>query len=237
MKKNIDWIAAFKPLFRKYRGRKHPLHHENRYQLLVMVVLSARSTDQKVNAVAPELFRQFPSMEALAAASPEDLRPYIKGVTNFYNKAGWLITLARIVKEVKNIPTTMEALTELPGIGRKSANVILSESGLPPEGVIVDVHVMRVAPRIGIANGSNPEQIEKQLMEKIPKKHWKELGMSLTYLGREICRPTDPHFCDCPLTPVCAYYASVGKALTGIASVGKGARKAKSGSSRPTRAV
>ena len=202
---DVDWQKALLPLFKKYAGRKHPLQHNNRYQLMVMVVLSARDSDRNVNALAPVLFKKYSSIKALAAAKPEELYPFIK-VTNFANKAQWLVTLAKKLGDDKNIPTTLEGLTALPGIGRKSANVIMSESGLPMEGVIVDLHVLRDTPRIGIAQGTNPEKIEKQLMEKIPQKLWRELGMSLTYLGREICRPTNPKCPDCPVRNACEYY-------------------------------
>ena len=201
-----DWLEALKPLFKKYKGRKHPLDHKNPYQLVVMVILSARDSDRNINALAPALFQKYPSMKALATAKPEDLYPYIGKITNFVNKAQWLVLLAQTVCDDKNIPTTMEGLTALKGIGRKSANVIISESGGEMEGVIVDLHVLRVAPRIGIAQGTNPEKIEKQLMEKIPQKHWRELGMSLTFLGREICRPTNPKCPECPVNNVCEYY-------------------------------
>ena len=102
----------------------------------------------------------------------------------------------------------MEGLRALSGIGRKSANVIISETGGMMEGVIVDLHVLRVAPRLGIAIGTNPEKIEKQLMEVVPQQYWRELGMSLTFLGREICRPTNPHCLECVMNPVCDYYKS-----------------------------
>ena len=205
----FDWPKAFKLLFKEYEGRKHPLQHKNKYQLVVMVILSARDSDRNINALAPALFQKYPSMKSLATAKPEDLYPYIGKVTNFVNKAKWLVTLATTVKDDKHIPEKLDQLIELPGIGRKSANVIISESGGEMEGVIVDLHVLRVAPRIGIASGKTPEKIEKELMGKIPQKHWRELGMSLTYLGREICRPTNPKCPDCPVNAVCAYYKSL----------------------------
>jgi endonuclease-3 len=201
-----NWLEAFKPLFKKYGTLKHPLDHKNRYQLVVMVILSARDSDKHINSIATALFKRYPSMKELAKATPEDLYPFIGKVANFANKAQWLIELAKTVKEDKNIPRTQEELTALKGIGRKSANVIMSESGDEMEGVIVDLHVLRVAPRIGIATGTNPEKIEKQLMEKIPQKYWKQLGMSLTFLGREICRPTNPKCPECPVNSVCAYF-------------------------------
>lgn len=102
----------------------------------------------------------------------------------------------------------MEALTELPGIGRKSASVILRESGLQAEGIIVDLHVVRVAPRIGVATGTDPKKIEKQLMEAIEPKDWGEVGMALSFLGREICRPSNPKCSECVMNKVCVFFKS-----------------------------
>lgn len=204
----MNWLETFKPLFKMYGNRKHPLEHKNHYQLVVMVILSARDSDRHINSIAPALFERYPSMKELAKATPEDLYLFIGRVANFANKTQWLIALAQTVKEDKNIPHTLEELTALKGIGRKSANVIMSESGDEMEGVIVDLHVVRDAPRIGIATGTNPEKIEKQLMEKIPQKYWKQLGMSLTFLGREICRPTNPKCPECPVSAACEYFNS-----------------------------
>jgi endonuclease-3 len=203
-----DWNKALKPLFRKYRGRKHPLDYKNPYQLLVMVVLSARDSDRNINALAPALFRKFPSMEDLAHARLTTLYSLIRGVTNFRNKAKWLIETAKKIQKEGDIPRTLEELIQYPGIGRKSANVILSQMNLPAEGVIVDIHTLRVAPRLGIATGTNPEEIENQLMAKVVRKNWHALGMALTYLGREICRPTNPNCPECVMNKVCRFYNS-----------------------------
>ena len=201
----VDWEAALKPLIEKYRGRKHPLNYGNTYQLLVMVVLSARDSDKHINQLAPALFARFPTIAELAKASFDELVPLIGSVSNFRTKAEWLIEIARTLKTDEAIPLTMEGLVALKGMGRKSANVIMSQSGAPAEGVIVDLHTLRVAPRIGIAQGKTPEKIEKQLMEKVDAKDWHALGLALTFLGRETCRPTKPHCPECPMNEVCAY--------------------------------
>lgn len=207
-KDKVDWNKALKPLFKKYDGRKHPLEYKNAYQLLVAVVLSARDSDRNINSLTPALFAKFPSMKHLAKAAPEDLYPFISKVSNFGNKAQWLTKTAKEIKDDKNIPLTQDGLTQYSGIGRKSANVIMSQMGVPAEGVIVDLHTLRVAPRLGIAQGTNPEKIEKQLMEKVDKKYWHLLGMSLTYLGRETCRPTNPKCHECVVSSVCEFYNS-----------------------------
>jgi endonuclease-3 len=204
---DLNWNKALEPLFQKYAERKHPLEYKNLYQLLVMVVLSARDSDRNINSLAPSLFERFPSMASLAKAEPEDLYPFIK-VTSFRKKAQWLTKAAKEIREDRNIPLTQEGLTQFSGIGRKSANVIMSQMNVSPEGVIVDLHTLRVAPRLGIAQGTNPEKIEKQLMAKVPQENWHILGMSLTYLGREICRPKNPKCPECVMNSVCEFYNS-----------------------------
>jgi endonuclease-3 len=171
------------------------------------VVLSAQDSDRNINSLAPKLFEAFPDMKALSRATEELLHPYISKVRNFGNKAKWLVEIAQRVKDNKNIPLTHEGLTELKGIGSKSANVILREAGKPAEGVIVDLHVVRVAPRLGIATGADPKKIEKQIMEILPKKDW-DAGMSMSFHGREICRPT-PKCEICFMTDVCEYYKQI----------------------------
>ncbi len=202
----IDWDKELKPLFKKYKGKKHPLEYKNLYQLVIMVILSARDSDRHINQIAPALFRKFPSVKKLSAASPEELHSYIKGVINYVRKAKWISAFAKEVKSDKYIPLTVETLTQFKGIGRKTANVIMTEMGVSLEGVMVDLHTMRVAPRLGIANGTNPEIIEKQLMEKVQQKNWGMLGLSLSHLGRETCRPTNPKCHECVVNSVCEYY-------------------------------
>src|SRR6185312_8199187 len=152
----------------------------------------------------PKFFEAFPNMEALSRATPETLFPFIGSVRNYANKTKWLIALAQKIKTDSNIPLTLEELTELPGIGRKSANVIKREAGAPAEGVVVDLHVVRVAPRLGIAKGTDPKKIEQQIMQTLPAEEW-DAGMAMSFLGREICRP-QPKCEICLMNKVCAYY-------------------------------
>jgi endonuclease III len=206
MPAKVDWSEAIKPLLKKYKGTKHPLEYKNIYQLVVMVVLSAQDSDRNINQLAPKLFEAFPDMQALSRATPEKLFPFISKVRNFGNKTKWLTEMAQKIRKDKDIPLNLEELTALPGIGRKSASVILREAGKPAEGVIVDLHVVRVAPRLGIASGADPKKIEKQIMDALPQKQW-DAGMAMSFLGREICRPTPK--CDiCLMNTVCAYYQS-----------------------------
>jgi endonuclease-3 len=212
MPAKVHWPKAIQPLLKKYKNEKHPLDYENIYQLVVMVVLSAQDSDRNINSIAPKLFESYPDMKALSRATEETLFPFISKVRNFGNKAKWLIEIAKTIKENKNIPQNHEGLTSLKGIGSKSANVILRESGKPAEGVIVDLHVVRVAPRLGIATGEDPKKIEKQIKETLPQKDW-DAGMAMSFLGREICRPKEPKCEICLMTPVCNYYNTVIKKL------------------------
>lgn len=206
-----DWSAAVKPLLKKYAGKPHPLEYKNLYQLLVMVVLSAQDSDKNINNRAPELFRSFPNMQALANANEDTLAPFLRSIRNGRNKAKWLMGIAGQLKSDKNIPLTQEELTKLPGIGRKSANVIMREAKVKAEGVIVDLHVVRVAPRLGIATGTDPKKIEQQIMDAVPQKDWGEIGMAISFLGREICRPKNPLHAECPMNSVCEYFAQLKK--------------------------
>jgi endonuclease III len=204
MSTTTNWSVAIRPLLKKYKGKKHPLEYNNLYQLIVMVVISAQSTDNVVNAKAPGLFKAYPDMSALSKAGKAELFPHLQGIRNFAHKADWLVKIAKDIKQDSHIPLTLDKLTALPGIGRKSANVILREAGRPPEGIIVDLHVMRVAPRLGIADGKDPKEMEAQLMEKLPKKEW-DAGMAMSFLGREICRPK-PECTRCLMNSVCTFY-------------------------------
>ncbi|MEP6951293.1 MAG: endonuclease III [Ginsengibacter sp.] len=200
----INWPEAIKPLLKKYKDKKHPLDYESVYQLLVMVILSAQDSDRHINQLAPKLFEAFPNMEALSRTTSDSLYPFIGSARNFANKTKWLMELAQKIKKDKAIPLTLDELTGLPGIGRKSANVIKREAGESAEGIIVDLHVVRVAPRLGIASGTDPKKIEKQIMEILPQKEW-DAGMAMSFLGREICRP-QPKCEICLMNTVCAYY-------------------------------
>ena len=163
MANKTDWSQAIKPLIKKYKGKKHPLEYKNIYQLLVMVVLSAQDSDKHINSLAPELFKNFPNMEALSNAMSDTLFPLVGKVRNFANKVKWLSEIAEEIKADKNIPLTMEELVALKGIGRKSANVILREGGKEAEGIMVDLHVVRVAQRLGIATSDDPKKMQPRL--------------------------------------------------------------------------
>ena len=203
---STDWTAQLAPILTQYKGRKHPLDYHNLYQLMVMVVLSAQDSDANINKIAPALFEVFPNIESLSVSNAEALIPFISKVRNFGTKANWLLEIAKTIQKDENIPLTMAGLITLKGIGRKSANVIMREANLPAEGIIADLHVIRVAPRIGlIPESKDGIKVEKLLMQILPKAIWGEIGMAISFLGREICRPT-PKCEECPINGICGYY-------------------------------
>lgn len=182
-------VKAMDVLIQKYGKTPHPLAYQSPYQLLVMVVLSAQTNDALINRIAPPFFAQFPDLASIGRAKPEDLFEPLRGVRNFANKARWLTAIANRLAPAYTIPLTMEQLTDLPGIGRKSASVILRELGGPAEGIIVDLHVLRVVPRLGISDKTDPAALEKDLLRILPQRQWNDAGMAVSFLGREVCRP------------------------------------------------
>ena len=201
-----NWTEKLNPLIEKYKGKKHPLNYENIYQLMIAVILSAQDSDANINKIAPALFEIYPNLESLSVSNIESLLPHISKVRNFNTKASWIIEIAQTLKKDENIPTNLNDLIALKGIGRKSANVIMREMKVPAEGIIADLHVIRVAPRIGLVQESKDgNKVEKQLMQVLSKEIWGEIGMAISFLGREICRPTNPKCSECPINNVCLF--------------------------------
>lgn len=202
---DTDWGSALRPLITKYNEKKHPLNYRNLYELMVMVVLAAQDSDAHINKVTVDLFAKYPDLKSLAKAEKDDLEPFIGKVRNFNTKADWLIGIARELKEDKNIPLNMKGLTALKGVGRKSANVILREAEAPAEGIMVDLHVLRVVPRLGISDAKTGDKMEKDLMKVLPEDMWADIGMCISFLGREVCRPTNPKHDECVVKEKCAF--------------------------------
>ncbi|WP_264550830.1 endonuclease III domain-containing protein [Flavobacterium sp. N2038] len=203
-----NWEIKLEPILEKYKGKRHPLEYQNTYQLLVMVILSAQDSDANINKIAPVLFEKFPTLKSISETDHETFIPYISKVRNFGTKANWILEIARAIQNDDDIPLTMQGLTALKGVGRKSANVILRETGKPAEGIIADLHVIRVAPRIGIIKESKDGiKVEKDLMQVLPKSIWSEIGMAISFLGRETCRPK-PKCEECLLADICLYYTT-----------------------------
>lgn len=202
---STDWEKALKPLILKHKDERHPLNYKNIYELLVMVVLSAQDSDAHINNLAPRLFKEFPDMKSLSKATENSVLPFVKEVKFYENKIKWLLIIAKSLKEDKFIPLTLKELTSLKGIGRKSANVIMREASAKPEGIMVDLHVIRVATRLGISNKKLADSIEKDMMNVLPRSMWSDIGLSISFLGREICRPKNPKHSDCILNNICEF--------------------------------
>ncbi len=186
------------------------LHYRTPFELLVATILSAQSTDARVNLVTPALFKRYPTSQALARAKASELERLIVSTGFFRQKSKALLGMAALLVERHNgeVPADMAALTALPGVGRKTANVVLGHAlGVP--GLPVDRHVLRVANRIGLAEGDDPVEVESQLCGVMPPEQWTLTSDVLILHGRRVCRPK-PECERCPLPPDdCAYYAAV----------------------------
>src|SRR5262245_19668198 len=185
------------------------LHYTNAYELLVATILSAQSTDVRVNMVTPALFKRYPDAASLARATTKELEPQILSTGFFRSKSKSLIGMAQalVADHGGQVPATMDALVELPGVGRKTANVVLGHAlGVP--GLPVDRHVLRVSNRIGIAESDDPVVGERQLCKAMPKTRWPRTSDTLILHGRRICRPTP--MCDlCAVIDDCDFYRTV----------------------------
>ena len=181
------------------------LDHRDAYELLTATILSAQCTDERVNMVTPALFARFPDARALSEAEQEELEELIRSTGFFRNKAKSLLGMARAVVERHGgeVPNTMEALHELPGVGRKTANVVLGNAFGIDEGVVVDTHVRRVSQRLGLTKHEDPEKIEQDLMELVPREDWTDFSHLLIFHGRRICVARKPKHDVCSLCELC----------------------------------
>jgi len=188
------------------------LKYNSDFQLLVATIMSAQSTDDQVNKITDELFREHPDASSIASLSVKELESKIKRVGLYRNKAKNILAAAKMLLEKfdGNVPQTREELMQLPGVGRKTANVVMSVAfGIP--AIAVDTHVFRVANRIGLADAKTPEETERQLMKAIPKEKWAAAHHWLIWHGRKICKAQKPRCETCFLTPYCRYYKDIEK--------------------------
>ena len=189
-----------------YPDAKCELNYETPLQLLVATVLSAQTTDKKVNEVTKELFKDYPDLDAFLEITNDELEERIKQIGLYRNKSKNLILMFRQIKEKFNgeVPTTMEGITSLAGAGRKTANVVLSNAfGVP--SIAVDTHVFRVSNRLGLAESDKVLDVEKQLQKEIPKKEWTLMHHLLIFHGRRCCTARNPKCEECPLSHICKY--------------------------------
>jgi len=192
-------------LRREYPEARTALHFTNAFELLVATVLSAQCTDQRVNAVTPALFRRFPTARALAAAGLPELEELVR-TTGFYrNKARAIQALAQALTADHGgeVPPRMEDLRALPGVGRKTANVVLGSAFGQNEGVVVDTHVQRLAGRLGLTRETDPEKIERDLMALVPREDWTVFSHLLIDHGRKVCKARKPECAVCVVADLC----------------------------------
>ena len=192
-------------LKRMYPKAKCSLDYTTPFELLIATILSAQSTDVRVNIVTKSLFRKYAGPAAFAAASQVEMERDVKQTGFFRNKAKAVIAASKAIVERHGgeVPDTMEALTALPGVGRKTANVVLSNAFKKPVGVVVDTHVTRLSARLGLTANSDAVKIEEDLMKLIPQKEWTVFSHRLIYHGRALCIARKPKCAECSLNDVC----------------------------------
>ena len=197
--------TIYEILLAEYPDAKCALEHASPYELAVATILSAQCTDARVNMVTPALFRRYPDPESLAAAIPADLEEVIRSTGFFRNKTRNLIGMANELVEAHGgqLPRGMKELSALPGIGRKTANVILGNAFGIDEGVVVDTHVKRLAGRMRFTTQSTPEKIEKDLMALFPRRVWTMLAHLLIQHGRQVCNARKPKCNQCAISHLC----------------------------------
>ena len=198
-------VKIFAALDHLFPRAECALKHENPFQLLVATILSAQCTDARVNKVTPELFRKYPTPRDFAAVRPEVLAEDIRSTGFFRNKAKNIVGAAKkIVADFGgNVPQGMEELLTLPGVARKTANVVLGTAYGLPAGVVVDTHVFRITHRLKLSNGKTPEKVEQDLMKVIPRSRWISFAHQIIWFGRKICQARKPLCADCPIEKIC----------------------------------
>jgi len=195
----------YRLLEKAYPNARCALEHRNPFELLVATILSAQCTDARVNMVTPVLFKRYPDAESLAKAKPRELEKIIQSTGFFRNKAKSLIGASQAIVQdhAGDVPDTMEALLALPGVARKTANVVLGNAFDKNEGVVVDTHVKRLAFRLGFTQHAQPNKIERDLMPRFPRTKWAMFAHLLIWHGRAICMARKPRCEQCPLEKDC----------------------------------
>lgn len=204
-KKNTDKILEI--LSKTYPDAKCALNFKSPYELLISTILSAQCTDVRVNMVTEKLYEKYNTPEAMITLTEEELSEKIRSCGFYKNKSKNILGATKaILENGGKVPDTMEELLKLPGVGRKTANVVLSNAfGVP--AIAVDTHVFRVSNRLGIAKGDTPEQVEQELMKNVPRDMWSDTHHYLIWHGRLICKSRKPDCEKCPLAPYCEYFS------------------------------
>ena len=210
MNKNIEILEILKDT---YPDSKCSLDFSSDFELLVAVILSAQCTDERVNKTTPSIFKKYNTPKDFAEMDIKKLEDLIHPCGFYKNKAKNIKATAKILVEKynSNVPSTMEELLKLPGVGRKTANVIMLEAFNNPQGVAVDTHCKRIANRIGFSKQKEPKKIEQDLLKIFPKKYYYDLNHVLIWHGRNICTARNPKCDKCPITNFCKFYISIKK--------------------------
>lgn len=203
----VDRILAL--LNEHYPDADCSLHHADPFQLLIATILSAQCTDERVNMVTPALFARYPNARAMAEAPVEDIEAIIRSTGFYHNKARNIKGCSSILVECfeGKVPADLKTLVTLPGIGRKTANVILGNAYKMP-GIVVDTHVGRISRRLGLTHHKDPAKVEQDLMKLIPPERWVLFSHQLILHGRSLCQARKPNMAECPLEPYCDYARS-----------------------------
>jgi len=202
---------VYRRLFAEYPavdGRRHFLDFHNPFETLILTILSAQTTDRAVNAVRDALFSRYPTPEALARAEPEEVEPLIRTIGFHRTKARHIVGAARklVTDFGGEVPQTMEELQTLPGVGRKTANIVLSQAFGINVGIAVDTHVRRVSKRLGFTDSTNPDIIERDLVALLPEEVWGDINYLLIRHGRAVCTAQNPKHDRCVVADLCRYY-------------------------------
>lgn len=200
-------LAVINILKEQYPDAPCALHYQKDYELMIAVRLSAQCTDARVNLVTPALFAAYPTLEAMAAASIADVENYIHSCGFYRQKAKDIVLACQMLLEKHNgkVPDTMQALLELPGVGRKTANLLLGDLYGQPGSVVCDTHCIRICGRLGLSQGKEPEKVEQQLRKILPPEESSDFCHRIVLFGREICIARSPKCEQCPLSVHCKY--------------------------------
>ncbi|MGH7664178.1 MAG: endonuclease III [Gemmatimonadaceae bacterium] len=203
--RKVQAVTVLRRLEKEYPDARCALDYRSPLQLLVATILSAQCTDRRVNMVTPQLFAAYTTAASLAAAKQEDLEEIIRSTGFFRNKAKSIIAMAGALldRHGGEVPRTMEELVQLPGVGRKTANVVLGNAFGIDEGIVVDTHIARLSQRLGLTRETDPVRIEKDLIPLFPRSKWTLLSHLLISHGRTICLARAPNCAECQLSDVC----------------------------------
>ena len=198
-------LAVIEILKQRYPDAPCALQYEKDYQLMIAVRLSAQCTDARVNLITPALFAAYPTLESLAGADISDIERYVHSCGFYRQKAKDIVLACQMLIDQYNgkVPNTMEALLKLPGVGRKTANLLLGDIYGQPGSVVCDTHCIRICGKLGLSQGKDPEKVEKQLRAILPPEESSDFCHRIVLFGRDICTARNPKCTQCPLAPLC----------------------------------